>query len=93
MDPQVNPADAHEEREHESHEQKIGFQHSLLHEADVAVYHAKLRGRNCVVSVSEIPHLDTFSSADADARLAMPYVPRFVPRPEPAGDVVRSQGG
>jgi diguanylate cyclase (GGDEF)-like protein len=66
---------------------------SLLHEADIAVYHAKLRGRNCVVCVSEIPHLDDFGSVDPEARLAMPYVPRFVPRPEPPGDVVRSQGG
>jgi len=66
---------------------------SLLHEADVAVYHAKLRGRNCVVCVNEIPHLDDFGSMDPEARLAMPYVPRFVPRPEPAGDIARSQGG
>ena len=28
----------------------------LVHQADIAVYQAKLKGRNCVLSVSDVPH-------------------------------------
>ncbi len=53
----------------------------LLHQADVAVYQAKLKGRNCVVCASEVPHsLDLISAPLAD-RLAPPHSDTFVPRP------------
>ncbi|MGA9347876.1 MAG: diguanylate cyclase, partial [Anaerolineae bacterium] len=54
----------------------------LIHESDVAVYHAKLKGRNCVVCASDVPHSIRLESAvAAEDRLASPYVPTFVPRP------------
>jgi diguanylate cyclase (GGDEF)-like protein len=54
----------------------------LLHEADVAVYQAKLKGRNCVVCASEIPHSAGMNTASAAARLTSPFTPSFVPRPQ-----------
>jgi predicted signal transduction protein with EAL and GGDEF domain len=54
----------------------------LIHEADVAVYHAKLQGRNCAVCASDVPHSIRLESAVAEDRLAFPCVPVFVPRPE-----------
>jgi diguanylate cyclase (GGDEF)-like protein len=55
----------------------------LIHESDVAVYHAKLKGRNCVVCASDVPHSSRLEGAVAKDRLASPYRPTFVPRPEP----------
>lgn len=54
----------------------------LIHESDVAVYHAKLQGRNCVVCASDVPHSIRLESAMAEDRLASTYVSIFVPRPE-----------
>ncbi|HYP42367.1 MAG TPA: diguanylate cyclase, partial [Chloroflexia bacterium] len=54
----------------------------LLHEADVAVYQAKLKGRNCVVCASEVPHSAGMNTTSAAARLTSPFTPSFVPRPQ-----------
>jgi diguanylate cyclase (GGDEF)-like protein len=54
----------------------------LIHESDVAVYHAKLQGRNCAVCASEVPHSIRLESAVVEDRLASPYVSTFIPRPE-----------
>jgi diguanylate cyclase (GGDEF)-like protein len=54
----------------------------LIHESDVAVYHAKLKGRNCVVCASDVPHSIRLESAVVEDRLASPYVSTFIPRPE-----------
>ena len=56
----------------------------LIHRADIAVYQAKLNGRNCVVCGSDIPHSIGFDQAPSD-RLAAPYAGNFTPRPNSAG--------
>ena len=63
----------------------------LIHEADVAVYQAKLKGRNCVVCASEVPHSLKLESAPLEDRLAAPYVAAFLPRPEPAESGARPE--
>lgn len=61
----------------------------LLHEADVAVYRAKLNGRNCVVCASDVPQsvelaaTAATNSLPAADRLASPYSGNFTPRPIP----------
>ena len=55
---------------------------TLVHEADVAVYHAKLSGRNCVVNVTEVPRSIRLESRVTGDRFAAPSVPTFNPRPE-----------
>lgn len=59
----------------------------LIHQADVAVYQAKLNGRNCVVCGSEVPHSIDFASAPMSERLSSPYSGSgtFVPRPHNTG--------
>jgi diguanylate cyclase (GGDEF)-like protein/putative nucleotidyltransferase with HDIG domain len=52
----------------------------LVHEADVAVYQAKLKGRNCVVSTADVPHYVKLSVMPVGDRLNNTYVPTFVPR-------------
>ncbi|HET6261289.1 MAG TPA: HD domain-containing phosphohydrolase, partial [Chloroflexia bacterium] len=47
---------------------------------DIAVYQAKLNGRNCVVCGSDIPQSIDFAAAPSD-RLSAPYSGTFVPRP------------
>jgi diguanylate cyclase (GGDEF)-like protein len=59
----------------------------LIHKADAAVYKAKLKGRNCVVSVSDVPHFIMLEHAPAEDRLALPHAGAFVPRPEPGNDL------
>ncbi len=56
----------------------------LIHEADIAVYQAKLKGRNCIISASEVPHSTKLESIMGD-RLATPppYPVMPHPRPEP----------
>jgi diguanylate cyclase (GGDEF)-like protein len=61
----------------------------LIHRADIAVYQAKLNGRNCVVCGSDIPHSIDFASAPSD-RLAAPYSGSFVPRPISGNSAYRS---
>src|SRR5207247_3573289 len=62
---------------------------ALVHEADVAVYQAKLKGRNCVVQAADVPHYVKLDSSPAHDRLDAPYTAAFAPRPEsvnaPAG--------
>jgi diguanylate cyclase (GGDEF)-like protein/putative nucleotidyltransferase with HDIG domain len=62
----------------------------LIHEADVAVYQAKLRGRNCVACASDVPHSVRLDSAPLEARLTVPCVATLVPRPEPTTGSVGS---
>ena len=54
----------------------------LIHEADVAVYQAKLNGRNCVVCTSNVPHFVKMGMTPVGGdRLASAATPTFVPRP------------
>jgi diguanylate cyclase (GGDEF)-like protein len=55
----------------------------LIHQADVAVYQAKLNGRNCVVCASEVPHAVKEGIASSGDRLSSPHDIEFVPRPVP----------
>jgi diguanylate cyclase (GGDEF)-like protein len=50
---------------------------SLIHEADVAVYQAKLRGRNCVVSAPEVADLVERDSVALEDRLRAPYAAAY----------------
>ncbi len=52
----------------------------LTHEADVAVYQAKLKGRNRVVCAADVPHDIKLESATTVDRLATPYNAAFMPR-------------
>jgi diguanylate cyclase (GGDEF)-like protein len=56
----------------------------LLHEADIAVYQAKLNGRNCVVCTTDVPHsLELGNTVSMVDRLASPYTPytaAFLPK-------------
>ena len=55
----------------------------LLHQADIAVYCAKLNGRNCVVCISEVPpSVKIEGLKPVEDRLATPFTPTFVPRPD-----------
>ncbi len=60
-----------------------GTPNDLIHEADVAVYQAKLKGRNRVVCASDVPHSIKLETATMEDRLATPYVAEFTPRPVP----------
>jgi diguanylate cyclase (GGDEF)-like protein len=46
---------------------------NLIHEADLAMYQAKLRGRNCVVSASEVPPSPEFEYPPLEDRPQAPY--------------------
>lgn len=59
---------------------------ALIHEADVAVYQAKLMGRNRVVCASEVPHSMRFDNLPIEDRIEHPFVSSFTPRPEPIGE-------
>ncbi|MDQ3706111.1 MAG: diguanylate cyclase [Chloroflexota bacterium] len=55
----------------------------LIHRADIAVYQAKLNGRNCVVCGSDIPSSIDFAPPPSE-RLSAPYSANFTPRPTQA---------
>jgi diguanylate cyclase (GGDEF)-like protein len=62
----------------------------LIHRADIAVYQAKLNGRNCVVCGSDIPQSLDFTAAPAPSdRLSATYSGNFVPRPVQANGAYR----
>jgi diguanylate cyclase (GGDEF)-like protein/putative nucleotidyltransferase with HDIG domain len=56
----------------------------LIHQADVAVYQAKLKGRNCVVCAADVPHSIRLESAPLADRLETEtaYAAAYAPRPE-----------
>lgn len=54
----------------------------LIHEADLAVYYAKLMGRNFVVEAGEVPESFSLSGSLPHDRLPGGFVETFVPRPE-----------
>lgn len=58
----------------------------LIHEADVAVYQAKLRGRNCVVTASDVPHFVKLESSLPEDRLDGSYAAAFASRPRLHGN-------
>ncbi|MGE5265257.1 MAG: diguanylate cyclase [Acidobacteriota bacterium] len=59
---------------------------TLIHEADIAVYQAKLKGRNRVVCASEVPHSTRLNSLLMEDRIKHPFVSSFTPRPESIGE-------
>jgi|GEM_PF-205244 len=67
---------------------------SLVHEADIAVYQAKLNGRNCVVAASDVPHfIKLDSGAPVADRLTSPLKSTFIPRPNLVTGVIKAQNG
>lgn len=60
----------------------------LVHEADVAVYQAKLRGRNCVVFACDVPHSAKLEHMPNTERVTVPYNVPFVPRAIPLQTVM-----
>ncbi|MBI5031467.1 MAG: diguanylate cyclase [Chloroflexi bacterium] len=58
----------------------------LIHQADIAVYQAKLKGRNCVVSITDVPHSIRLESTAHENRLMEPTVS---PSPSPVAPARR----
>jgi diguanylate cyclase (GGDEF)-like protein/putative nucleotidyltransferase with HDIG domain len=56
-------------------------QTDLVHEADVAVYQAKLQGRNRVVCASDVPHSIKLDQVSATNGHAPPYAAAFARKP------------
>ncbi len=52
----------------------------LTHKADMAVYQAKLRGRNCVVCAADVPHSVKLEGMPVEGSPAMTYAAAFVRR-------------
>jgi len=52
----------------------------LTHKADVAVYQAKLRGRNCVASAADVPHSAKLESAPVEDAPETTYAAAFARR-------------
>lgn len=55
----------------------------LIHQADIAVYQAKLKGRNCVVSVTDVPHSIELEGMASENRLAATDAPPAPPSAKP----------
>lgn len=62
----------------------------LIHEADLAVYRAKLQGRNCVVCASEVPSSFKLENSPVEDRLAALYDGEVVPKTARSHDVSSS---
>lgn len=54
----------------------------LIHQADMAVYQAKLNGRNCVVCASAIPRSAKLETQSPEDRLSVQYRVPYAVRPE-----------
>lgn len=54
----------------------------LIHQADVAVYQAKLQGRNCVVCATDVPHSVKLEMPGVQDRLDT-GTPAYIPNPAP----------
>lgn len=52
----------------------------LIHQADLAVYQAKLRGRNCVAYANDVPRSIRLESPDASERMETPHAYAVVSR-------------
>ncbi len=77
----------------------------LIHQADIAVYQAKLKGRNCVVPASDIPHSLKLEQLPKDRMVVMeddafPSIPEAIdrgirqkdpPKAAPAADLPRRE--
>ena len=65
----------------------------LIHQADIAVYQAKLQGRNRIVSITDVPHalklIDRSSATDASAVLVSPDSVVLQPSQATAGQPTR----
>jgi len=61
----------------------------LTHKADVAVYQAKLEGRNRVVCASDVPHSVKLENAPIEASPAMTYAAAFASRRETTDNSAR----
>jgi diguanylate cyclase (GGDEF)-like protein len=55
---------------------------ALIHKADLAVYYAKLMGRNFVVEAGDVPESFSLAGSVPTDRLSDGFVETFVPRPE-----------
>lgn len=55
----------------------------LIHQADVAVYQAKLQGRNCVVCSANVPHSVKLEMPGVENRLETGNDSIYIPKPTP----------
>jgi putative nucleotidyltransferase with HDIG domain len=55
----------------------------LIHQADVAVYQAKLQGRNRVVCSADVPQAIKLEMPAAQSRLDTGYAETYIPKPAP----------
>ncbi|MBI5031464.1 MAG: diguanylate cyclase [Chloroflexi bacterium] len=55
----------------------------LIHQADVAVYQAKLQGRNCVVCSGNVPHSVKLEMPGVVNRLETAHGSTYIPKPTP----------
>lgn len=62
----------------------------LIHEADLAVYQAKLQGRNCVIAASDVPRFIKLQQMPVADRVESTYSVAFTPRVLPA-ETIRAE--